>query len=96
THPLSFGLGEDYYSLKTDPSYYKLLKDASNPVYIPKGFVHYGFIGSLLKPKLEETVSFAVERKGGGSIVYMVDNRLFRGFWVNGQLLFSNAVFFNF
>jgi hypothetical protein len=94
THPLTFGLGEYYYSLKTDPSSYKLLKDAFNPIYIPKSFTHYGFIGSQLKPKLEETVSFAVEDKGAGSIIYMVDNPLFRGFWVNGQLLFSNALFF--
>jgi hypothetical protein len=94
THPLSFGLGEDYYSLKTDPTHYKLLENAYNPIYIPKKFVHYGFIGSELKPKLEETVSFAVERKGRGSIIYMVDNPLFRAFWVNGQMLFSNALFF--
>jgi hypothetical protein len=96
THPLSFGLGNDYYSLKTDPSGYKLLKDAYNPIYIPKGYKNYGFIGSQLKPKLEETVSFAVENKGRGSVVYMIDNPLFRGFWVNGQLLFSNALFFSF
>lgn len=95
THPLSFGLGSEYYSLKTDPSNYKLLKDAYNPVYIPKGYKNYGFIGSQLKPKLEETVSFAVENKGRGSLVYMIDNPLFRGFWVNGQLLFSNALFFS-
>jgi hypothetical protein len=30
---------------------------------------------------------------GRGSVVYMVDDPLFRSFWENGKLLFSNAVF---
>ena len=46
-----------------------------------------------MKKKLTETVSFAVDKKGEGSVIYMVDNPLFRGFWENGILLFSNALF---
>ena len=34
------------------------------------------------------------ERKGSGSIIYMVDNPLFRSFWDNGKLFFVNAIFF--
>jgi len=30
---------------------------------------------------------------GGGSVVYLSDNPLFRNFWENGKLLFTNAVF---
>lgn len=93
THPLSFGLGDYYYSLKTNRSKYKLLKDAYNVVYIPKTLQSHGFIGSKLKKELAETVSFAVEEKGAGHVIYMVDNPLFRGFWVNGLQLFSNAIF---
>ncbi|MFC5048971.1 hypothetical protein [Aquimarina hainanensis] len=33
-------------------------------------------------------------RLGNGSIIYMVDNPLFRSFWENGKLFFVNAVFF--
>ena len=43
--------------------------------------------------KLDDSLVFGVESKGRGEIVYMVDNPLFRGFWENGKLLFSNAVF---
>ena len=93
THPLSFGLGDKYFSLKTDSNHYSLLKKATNVVYVPKDYKSYGFIGSQIKNKLNNTVSFAVEKKGNGSIVYMVDNPLFRGFWENGNLLFSNALF---
>ncbi|MBP4141906.1 hypothetical protein J3S90_08830 [Flavobacterium sp. P4023] len=93
THPLSFGLGDKYYSLKTDDRTYSLLKDAINVAYIPKDYKSYGFIGNGMKKKLTNTVSFAVESKGDGMVVYMVDNPLFRGFWENGNLLFSNALF---
>lgn len=93
SHPLSYGLGDTYFSMKTSATYYQLLKGASNVIYVPKGYKSFGFIGSSLKKKLADTVTFAVEQKGSGSIVYMVDNPLFRGFWENGNLLFGNAVF---
>jgi hypothetical protein len=93
THPLAFGLGENYFSLKTDARRYSLLTKASNVVYVPKNYKSYGFIGHDVKRKLEESVTFAVDKKEKGTVVYMVDNPLFRGFWENGIVLFSNALF---
>lgn len=93
SHPLTFGLGGTYHSLKTSTQRYSLLQGAWNVVTVPKDYDHYGFIGAGLKPKFEDTVTYAVEEKGGGTIIYMVDNPLFRGFWDNGLLLFSNALF---
>lgn len=93
SHPLSYGLGDKYFSLKTSDTHYQLLKDAWNVAYVPQGYLSFGFIGQNLKKKLENTVTFAVEQKGSGQIIYMIDNPLFRGFWENGNLLFSNAVF---
>lgn len=93
SHPLAFGLGSSYHSLKTSGQSYKLLQDAWNVITVPSDFESYGFIGSQLRPKIEETVSFAVEEKGRGQIIYMIDNPLYRGFWDNGLLLFSNALF---
>ena len=34
------------------------------------------------------------ERLGKGSIIYMVDNPMFRSFWENGKLLLVNAIFY--
>lgn len=93
THPLSYGLGDKYFSLKTSDSHYQLLKNAWNVAYVPEGYKNFGFIGRSLKKKLENTVTFAVEQKGRGQVIYMIDNPLFRGFWENGNLLFSNALF---
>ncbi|AXG74812.1 hypothetical protein DVK85_11455 [Flavobacterium arcticum] len=93
SHPLTYGLGDSYYSLKTDASYYQLLKGADNVIYVPKDYNSFGFIGHNLKKKLENTVTFAVEHKKAGQVIYMIDNPLFRGFWENGNILFSNALF---
>ena len=93
THPLSFGLGENYFSLKTNNKSFRLLKNAQNIMYVPKKFKSFGFIGNQLKNSLEETVSFAIDYKGNGKVIYMIDNPLFRGFWENGNLLFGNALF---
>jgi hypothetical protein len=93
THPLSFGLGDKYYSLKTNDNHFSLLKKAINVAFIAKDYKSYGFIGSEIKKKLNNSVSFAVDYKGNGCVIYMVDNPLFRGFWENGNLLFSNALF---
>ncbi|WP_281237767.1 M14 family zinc carboxypeptidase [Flavobacterium praedii] len=93
TYPMAFGLGKTYYSLKTNEKCYPLLKKAINVAYIPKDYHSYGFVGNDMKKKLTETVSFAVDKKGDGSVIYMIDNPLFRGFWENGILLFSNALF---
>jgi len=93
THPLSFGLGDKYFSLKTSDKHFKVLKNAWNVAYVPENYKSFGFIGKNLKKKLENTVSFGVEPHGRGQVIYMIDNPLFRGFWENGNLLFSNALF---
>jgi len=93
THPLSYGLGDTYYSLKTSDKHFKILKNVWNVAYVPEHYKSFGFIGKNLKKKLENTASFAVEPIGKGQVIYMIDNPLFRGFWENGNLLFSNALF---
>jgi Zinc carboxypeptidase len=93
SHPLAFGLGEKYFSLKTTNQAFKLLKDAVNVSFTSKKYYSTGFIGHLKKKELEETVSFAVDNSKRGTVIYMMDNPLFRGFWENGNLLFANAVF---
>jgi hypothetical protein len=93
SHPLSYGLGEKYFSLKASSRLYALQTDMWNVAYVPKDYIYSGFIGDKIKAKIENTVSFAIENKGNGTMIYMVDNPLFRGFWANGNLLFSNALF---
>ena len=52
-----------------------------------------GFVGAKAKKKLVDGLLFGVQDMGNGSVVYLADDPLFRSFWENGKLLFSNAVF---
>lgn len=94
THPLAFGYATTYFTLK-------LGNDSFD--YMSKGNVVYleenqnkpvsGFAGSTAQKSIDKTLVFGVENFGRGSVVYMVDNPLFRGFWENGKLFFANAIF---
>ncbi len=94
THPLAFGLGDFYYSLRTSELHYAYLEKGWN-VGLLKGKQKplIGFAGMKINKQLENTLVFGVEDKGKGQVVYLVDNPLFRSFWENGKMLFSNAVF---
>jgi hypothetical protein len=94
SHPLAFGLGDFYYSLRTSELHYAYLEKGWN-VGLLKGKQKplIGFAGVKINKQLENTLVFGVEDKGKGQVVYLVDNPLFRSFWENGKMLFSNAVF---
>ena len=94
THPLAFGLGDYYYSLRTNELRYSYLDNGWN-VGIIKGKQKplIGFAGYKINQKLENSLVFGVEDKGQGQVVYMTDNPVFRAFWENGKMIFSNAVF---
>ncbi len=94
SHPLAFGLNGSYYTLKTNELRYGFLEEGGN-VGVLKGKVKpvQGFAGNLINKKMENSLVFGVEQKGQGSIVYLVDNPLFRCFWESGKMIFANAVF---
>ena len=93
THPLSFGLGAQYKSLKTSDNAYAYLEDGWNVGRIRAGTPVQGFVGNEAYRKIQETLDFGVEPLGRGQVIYLVDNPLYRAFWENGKLLFGNALF---
>lgn len=93
THPLAYGYDTSYFSLKLDSDAYTYLDDGWNVGVVKEDAHMSGFVGYKAKEKLANTLTFGVENIGQGSVVYMVDNPLFRAFWYNGKLLFGNAVF---
>ncbi|MEM7109011.1 MAG: M14 family metallopeptidase [Bacteroidota bacterium] len=94
SNPLGYGYGTAYHSLKTGSQRFAYLDGGQN-VGVLQGNAEpvSGFAGFKALDKLENSLVFGVQRKGSGEVVYMVDNPLFRAFWENGKLLFSNAVF---
>ncbi|MFH5884179.1 M14 family metallopeptidase [Halalkalibaculum sp. DA3122] len=93
SHPLGYGLGDTYFSLKLDTDAYRYLQDGWNVGIARKDAHLSGFIGYRAEQELEQTLTFGVQEIGEGRVVYMIDNPLFRAFWHNGNLLFGNAVF---
>jgi hypothetical protein len=94
THPLTSGLGDAYWSLKTSTASFKWLKDGGNAIYLDDTPLYYGFAGYKALEKTRKTLIAGQEKRGAGSVVYLVDNPLFRSFWNSGKVLFSNALFF--
>lgn len=94
THPLAFGYGDTYFTLKNNTYAYDYL-DTGTVAYfedttqIPVS----GFAGSEAQKKIGKSLIFGVEKYGKGQVVYLVDNPLFRGFWENGKLFIANALF---
>ncbi len=94
SHPLGFGLGSTYYTLKTNENRFAFLGDGGNVAVIKgKAKPVQGFAGYRANQKMDNTLVFGVEQKGQGQIIYLVDNPLFRCFWENGKMVFANAVF---
>ena len=94
THPLAFGFPNYYYTLKLSDDIYDMLgEDNWNVGTVAKNGYVAGFAGFQSKQKINNGMLLGVQSLGRGSVVYLVDDPLFRSFWENGKLLFSNAVF---
>jgi hypothetical protein len=93
THPLGYGLGDTYYSLKTGTQSYSYQEDVWNVGYLNDDPISFGFVGENAKTKLRRNMVFGVRDAGRGQVIYLVDNPLYRGFWEQGKLLFANALF---
>jgi hypothetical protein len=94
THPMAYGYDSTYNSLKLSNNSYGFLKDGYNVGYLETPEIISGFAGSEATKNLENSLVFGEERMGKGSVIYMVDNPLFRAFWENGKLFFANSIFF--
>ncbi|MCU0379963.1 MAG: M14 family metallopeptidase [Chitinophagaceae bacterium] len=94
SHPLAFGYGSQFYTLKQDANLYEFIRDGGwNVGVIRKDSYVTGFAGVKTKEKLKDGLILGVQDIGRGHVVYFVDDPIFRGFWESGKLLLANAVF---
>ena len=95
THPMAYGYSNDYFSLKLGTSSYRLLTKGFNIAHIGDSVEKVsGFAGSETLNLLKNSLVFGEEQIGRGSMIYFVDNVLFRSFWESGKLFFVNSLFF--
>ncbi len=93
SHPLAFGYPNYYFTLKLNSNLFEFLKDGWNVGVVKKENQVAGFVGSVAKGNLKDGTLIAVQDVGAGKVIYFADDPLFRSFWENGKLMFSNAVF---
>jgi hypothetical protein len=95
THPLAFGYIDVYHTLKLDNTNYTLLNSGYNVAHINNSTKPIaGFAGNEAVKNLSQTLIFGEQPMGRGSLIYLTDNPVFRGFWENGKLFLANAIFF--
>ena len=93
SHPLAYGYGAAYYSLKLGSDMYEFMKDGWNVGIIKKEKQTAGFVGSNSREKIKDGTVIGVQPLGNGNIVFFADDPIFRNFWENGKMLLANAVF---
>ena len=94
SHPLAYGIGPAYATLKRGTVLPDLLEDGWNVARIAAGDpILGGWAGQQAQELAAGSLMAGTISSGQGQIVILADNPLYRGFWRNGQLLFSNAVF---
>jgi hypothetical protein len=91
THPYAFGMGKEWYVLKSTAGY-PFLEKGNNIGYILDKEPVSGFAGFKYKDKIRNTLVIGSERIGSGEVVYITDDPYFRGFWKSGRVLIGNMV----
>ena len=94
THPLAYGIGKVYYSLKTNPAAYQLNNKLSHAIWIGEQLESYGFIGHKVKSRQSDSPVASMQQMGNGTVIYLADSPVFRSFWQNGKMILANALFF--
>ena len=95
SHPLADGYGSAYMTLRTSGRRYAALEEGNVAVLPPgdQGRPFSGHAGEMAIPAQAGSLVAGVHSMGRGSVVYLVDNPLFRAFWKSGHRFFDNAVF---
>ncbi len=95
THPLSFGYGSRYFSLKHESLLYQRFLPETNHWNVGSyASVQSGFMGQQLRAALPGATALSVGQIKAGKLIYFADSPAFRGFWDHGKLLLANAIFF--
>ncbi|MGY4383432.1 hypothetical protein ACVWYN_000451 [Pedobacter sp. UYP24] len=93
SHPLTAGLGDYYYALKTDDKIYETSGSMFSAGVLKKNSYVAGIAGKSVLKKLDNGMLFGVQNVGKGSVVYFASDVLFRSFWEVGKQVFTNSVF---
>jgi hypothetical protein len=93
SHPLSYGLGKFYYTLKTDRKIYEPFAKGWNVGQVNEKSLMAGVVGKKVREELKSGLLIGIQDFGRGQVVYLANDPLFRNFWEGGKTLFGNILF---
>jgi Zinc carboxypeptidase len=93
THPLAFGLGKYYYTLKTDANIYEPIENGYNIGFLRVDSYMSGLVGVKAKSKISSGVVYSFQEIGKGRVFYLSTSLIFRAFWENGKKIMLNSAF---
>jgi hypothetical protein len=96
SHFLGYGYTSTYFTLKQSGKYVPLMIDAYNVAKTYQKPVVAGYVGKNAATNIENSLVIGHQKMEQGSIVYMIDDPLFRLFWQGGRQLFVNALLFGY
>jgi hypothetical protein len=92
SNPMVFGY-DFYYTLRQGATTYQI--DGKPAFALAKNATAVnGFVGARVKAQQSEAHIAGSVQYGRGTIVYFIDNPLFRGFWESGKLMVANSIYF--
>jgi len=96
THPLAFGYQRHF--LPVFRNHTMIMNPSSNPyatiARYNKEPLLSGFVSNDNLERIADSAMMVAERKGQGSVILILDNPVFRGFWYGTSRLFINSLFF--
>lgn len=95
THPLSFGIGKYYFTLKTDANIYEPLENGYNLGSLKADSYVAGVAGAKVKSKISSGMLYGAQEIGKGQVLYFATGLIFRNFWESGKQMLLNSVFLN-
>lgn len=95
THPLAYGIGKYYYTLKTDANIYEPLESGYNIGLLKSDSYVAGVAGTKVKAKIATGMLYASQEIGKGQVFYIATGLIFRNFWESGKQVLVNGVFLN-
>lgn len=96
SHPLGFGLGQEYLPVFRNARFFmeKTGNPWANPVMYTDTPLMSGYLSDKNVEALRNTAAVTVAKVGKGRIIAMTDDLNFRAFWYGTNKIFMNAIWF--
>ncbi|MCL7971109.1 MAG: peptidase M14, partial [marine benthic group bacterium] len=92
THPLAYGIGDALPTFRSSSDFYDALPGDAVGRY-SEFPVLAGYVSNPRRLTIPGSVAVAASRKGRGAVIVILDEPVFRGFWLGSARLLANAVF---